>query len=85
MKAKAAIEALKGNKTINEIAAEFTVHPNQVSAWKKQLLERSTDVFATGAARKEEQQGFKEDDLLRQIGQLKVELDWLKKKTGHLS
>ena len=47
-KAKIAIEAIKGQRTINEIAAEFEVHPTQVNAWKKQLLESSAEVLAVG-------------------------------------
>lgn len=83
-KAKVAIEALKGHQTVNQIAAEFEVHPTQVNAWKKQLLESSSDVFGNG--RKHQADNFEDekDKLYSQIGRLKVEVDWLKKKTGHL-
>ncbi|MEE8059652.1 MAG: transposase [Pseudomonadales bacterium] len=47
-KAKVAIEALKGHQTVNQIAAEFEVHPSQVNTWKKQLLEESVDIFSKG-------------------------------------
>ena len=83
-KAKVAIEAIKGEKTLGEIAAEFKVHPNQVSAWKKLLLEGSSDVFGDRPERREKDFEAERDRLYRQIGQLQVEVDWLKKKTGHL-
>lgn len=83
-KAKVALAALKGHQTINEIASEFDVHPTQVNAWKKQLQSSSSEVF--GAGRKQQSEDFEaeRDKLYSQIGRLKVEVDWLKKKTGHL-
>ena len=84
LKAKVAIEALKGHQTINQIAAEFDVHPSQVNAWKKQLLESSSDVFGNGRKHQAENHEEEKDKLYNQIGRLKVEVDWLKKKTGHL-
>jgi transposase-like protein len=83
-KAKVAIAALKGQQTANEIAAEFGVHPTQVNAWKKQLLESSSDVFGKGREKREADFEDERDRLYNQIGRLKVEVDWLKKKTGHL-
>lgn len=83
-KAKVAIAAIRGDKTINEIATEFEVHPNQVSSWKKKLLEESSDVFSEKGERREKDIEAERDRLYRQIGQLQVENDWLKKKTGHL-
>jgi len=83
-KAKVALEALKGDRPLSEIASEYEVHPNQVTKWKKQLIENSSAVFS-GKQEKTEQDFDKErDNLYRQIGQLQVEVDWLKKKTGHL-
>ena len=83
-KSKIAIEALKGHQTVNQIASEFGVHASQVNAWKKQLLEESSDIFGKG--RKQQAANAEEecDKLYSQIGRLKVEVDWLKKKTGHL-
>jgi transposase-like protein len=81
-KAKVAIEAIKGQRTLAELAGEHQVHANQITAWKKQLLESLPDVFGRrrveDAARQEELVAR----LYQQIGQLKVELDWLKKRSG---
>lgn len=83
-KAKVAIEALKGHQTVNQIAAECDVHPTQVNMWKKQLLEESVDIFSKGRKQQTENTEEEKDKLYSQIGRLKVEVDWLKKKTGHL-
>ena len=83
-KAKVAIEALKGHRTVNQIATEFEVHPSQVNTWKKQLLEESSDIFSKGRKQQAENVEEERDKLYSQIGRLKVEVDWLKKKTGHL-
>lgn len=84
-KSKVAVEALKGHKTVNELASEFGVHPTQVNNWKKQLLEVSRQAFNSKQQEKAHTQAESERErLYAQIGKLKVELDWLKKKTGHL-
>jgi transposase-like protein len=80
MKAAAALEALKGQRTINEIAADYGVHPNQVTTWKKQVVEQAATLFTHPAASADE--AALKDRLYQEIGQLKVELDWLKKKCG---
>jgi putative transposase len=84
-KAKVALEALKGQKTINEIAAKFQVHPNQVTQWKKHLLEALPSFFSDNRGKAERDREQLEATLYQQIGQLKVELDWLKKKVGYFS
>jgi len=85
-KSKVAIKALKGHKTINELASEFDVHPTQVNNWKRQLIESSKVAFNGKQQLKAQQaQDEERDRLYTQIGKLKVEVDWLKKKTGHLS
>ena len=83
-KAKVALEALKGIEPIHAIAARYEVHPVQVSAWKKELLERLPGVFATKAAPGAAQAADHEARLYQKIGQLEVELDWLKKKSAQL-
>lgn len=82
-KVRVALAAAKGDKTIAELASEFEVHPTQVTQWKKQLLEALPEVFSRRRQRDRQQQSELTDELYRQIGQLKVELDWLKKKAGH--
>lgn len=81
-KAKLALEAIKGQQTVTELAGEHKVHPNQITTWKKQLIDVLPEVF--GRRREEDTARQQEliDRLYQQIGQLKVELDWLKKKSG---
>ena len=82
-KAKIALAAIKGQQTVNEIASDFGVHPTQVSQWKKQLLDEASQVFASARDRQAEDTETLVARLYQEIGQLKVELDWLKKKSGH--
>ena len=79
-KARVALEAIKGERTISELSSETGVHPNQISKWKKQTLEELPDIFSQGRKKREQSSEELESELYKQIGQLKVELDWLKKK-----
>ena len=85
IKAKVAIEAIKGEKTINEIASIYEVHPNQVSLWKKQALEKLPEAMADGRTRQaRDSKGVDEEKLHQKIGQQAVEIDFLKKKLRQL-
>lgn len=84
LKARVGLEALKGLQPVHTIAAKYQVHPVQVSQWKKEAAERLPEVFAgkpgADAAAAEE----REKELFEEIGRLKMELEWLKKKVGRL-
>ena len=79
LKARVALEALKGIKTMSQLASEYNIHPNQISKWKKKLKEEAPELFArgNGSNRNEEELTA---PLYEEIGRLKVENDWLKKK-----
>ena len=81
-KARVAMEAVAGRQTINEIAKRFEVHPVQVSKWKKQFLEAVPGIFDNSNTRQAVVDEELTDQLYQQIGRLKVELDWLKKKSA---
>lgn len=83
-KAKVALEALKGERTASEIASEFEVHVSQVNDWKKNLTQGAAEVFDKGSNGEEADREKERNHLYQQIGKLQVEVDWLKKKTGHL-
>ncbi len=81
-KFQVALDAAKGQQTTTELASKYEVHPSQISAWKRELLEGGATLFASngGRGRQEREQEALQADLYEQIGQLKVELGWLKKK-----
>ena len=85
LKAKVAIEAIKGHKTAAQIAQIFAVHPTQVGGWKKQAMDGLPDIFGNGREQMRQESDAERDELYRQIGQLKVELDFLKKRSGLLA
>jgi transposase len=78
-KARVALEALRGDKTVQEIAAKHQVHPNQVSAWKRQALDGLSEVFSNGPDHERQDHATEIRDLHAKIGQLTVERDFLSK------
>jgi transposase-like protein len=85
LKAKVAVEAIKGQKTANEIAAEYEVHPTQIAQWKKQALDGLPDLLSTRASEEAKSEEALIANLYQQIGQLKVQVDWLEKKSKAIS
>jgi len=79
-KFKVALEAAKGTKTVNQLASEFELHPSQISEWKHRLLDEGAVVFKTSAGRQQREHEAVQAELYEQIGRLKMELEWLKKK-----
>ena len=84
-KTKVAIEAIRGLKTLNEISSEYEIHPNQIREWKKQLLTQAPQIFKDRKSSDSHKENQKVEKLYQEIGQLQVELNWLKKKTGFIS
>ena len=83
-KFRVALEAAKESKTISELASEYGVHPTMVRTWKKQLLGTGADVFQN-KGKQAEQESVDEAELYEQIGRLKMELEWVKKKAIQFS
>ena len=81
-KFQVALEATRGDKTVSQIASVHSVHPNQVSQWKRQLLESGPEAFSRKRVGQEREQEEREAELYEQIGRLRMELEWLNKKAG---
>jgi len=82
LKARVALEALRETRSVNEIAAQHGIHPSQVAKWKSQVLEELPGIFSTRRDQRQKEEESLRAQLYEQIGQLQVELNWLKKKTG---
>lgn len=81
-KTKVVLEALSERLTLTELAQKYELHPNQITQWKREFLEKASDVFSKGEKAQKTEEDFKQEteQLYKTIGQLKVEVDWLKKK-----
>ena len=80
-KVKVVLEALKERQSINELAEKYELHPNQITTWKKEFMENADKAFSDDKADAQQKNREKEiEELYKQIGQMKVETDWLKKK-----
>lgn len=84
LKAKVALEAIKGDRSLAELASRYEVHPTQIGQWRKALLAGLPEVFCDKRQRKERGDEDEKARLYEEIGRLKVELDWLKKKADVL-
>jgi transposase-like protein len=80
-KATVALATIREDKTLSQLTSEYGVHANQITRWKKELLTRAEEIFAKEVDKEAHDAELREAELYRQIGQLKVELDWLKKKS----
>jgi putative transposase len=79
-----ALAAIRGDKTTAQLASEYEVHAGQVAAWKQQLLEQAAELFEDGRHKGREESAANEQQLYEQIGRLKMENEWLKKKSAQL-
>lgn len=82
LKARIAVEAVKGQRTIQEIASHYSIHPTMVTNWKRQMLDGASDIFSNGREQSAKSEEEVLSELYQQIGKLQVEVDWLKKKSG---
>ena len=82
-KFQVALEAVKEQKTLNQLASQYEINPGPVSQWKRQLLDAGHTLFETGtASRQEKANATREAELYEQIGRLRMELEWLKRKAA---
>lgn len=83
-KAQVALSAVRGDQTTAELSSKYGVHSSQVTAWKKQLLDQAAELFEDGRSKSRDELSAKEEELYEQIGRLKMEVEWLKKKSAQL-
>jgi len=84
-KAKVALEAIRGDHSISALASKYEVHPTQIGHWKKALLSGVSDVFSDKRPKQQQSDEKEKAQLYEEIGRLKMELDWLKKKADQLA
>src|SRR5439155_23273348 len=83
-KAKVALEGVKGQRTVQELASNYGIHPNQITNWKKQLVAEAAEIFTRSGVQGNEAVEEEKAELYQQFGELQVELEWLQKKSGIL-
>ncbi len=81
-KAKVALAAVRGLKTMSELGSDFDVHPQMIAQWKKRLLSEAEEIFERPGSKSKQKQESNEAELFQQIGKLQMELEWLKKKSN---
>ncbi len=81
-KAKVVLDMLKGVETLSEISSKYGVHPTQLTKWRRSFLEKAPEIFSEKSIKREKASEQANDELYKKIGQLQVELDWLKKKSS---
>ena len=84
-KAKVALEAIREEKTSAELASQYEVHPSQIRKWKRIAMSGIIELFTDNSQKRDKEKNLLIEELYREIGKLKVELDWLKKKSGLVS
>ena len=84
-KTQVVLEALSGLSTMTELASKYELHPIQISKWKSKFLKEAPNIFSGSLKKREEQKDQLIEELYKQVGQSKVEVDWLKKKVGLIS
>jgi len=80
LKAKIALEAVKCEKTVNQLSGIYEIHPNQIGLWKRKLIEKAPNIFSTKCDREQQENLVNQEELYQKIGQMAVEIEYLKKK-----
>lgn len=81
-KTKVVLETLKGAETVSELASNYEVHPTMLTKWRREFLEKAPEIFSEKSSKREKVHEHETEELYKKIGQLQVELDWLKKKSN---
>lgn len=81
-KTKVVLETLKGTGTVSELASQFEVHPTMINKWRREFLEKAPEIFSDNSSKQQKSLEQETEELYKKIGQLQMELDWLKKKSS---